>query len=161
MDTQNVTADAAFERLEALYAQLPAMEELSEHLVWATSAASIAAAADHAAAQKALLEQTEQREKEARMQLKEAEAAGAAEAELDALRREAVYAGSLKGFRVGAARTSQRELEELVAASPFSSTEEAQAACLPKEEIRQLKERIETYQQAYEEALRVCQGFAE
>lgn len=152
---EDAEAEQAFERLERLYDQLPAMEEKGAALARARSAAEVDGLARAAAYRAAELARTE-------VLVTEAEArVNAAEAEGDAAAREArlalMAAGTQRGLKVAPAQNAERALARALKASPFATVEEARAALLPAESLAALVAEVEAYQADYAEALAVCQ----
>lgn len=154
-----VDAEQAFERLEHLYAQLPAMEEKGTALARARSAAEVDGLAKAAAYRAAELARADALVAEAEARVSAAEAEGGSEG--DAAVREArlalMAAGTQRGLRVGPAQNAERALARALEASPFVTVEEARAALLPADSLAALTTEVEAYQVAYAEALAVCQ----
>lgn len=157
-----VDVDAAFDRLEQLYAELPAMEALAERLERSRNAAAITAAAEEHRTHQALLAAAEEGERCARAALEAAQEgeAGASETRVDELRRAAVYAGSLKGYRIGPERHARHRLESVLAESPFSTVAEATEALLDATQMMALEQQLASYRTQYAEALAACQALS-
>lgn len=150
-----VSPEQAFERLERLYGQLPAMEAKGAALARARSAAEVDRFARTAAYRAAELDRAEAQvaEAEARVAAACSQVGGGAE---DA-RRALMAAGTWRGLRVGPARNAERALTLALEASPFATVEEARAALLPADTLAVLAAEVETYQRDYAEALAACQ----
>lgn len=156
---EDAEAEQAFERLERLYAQLPAMEEKGAALARARSAAEVDGLAKAAAYRAAELARADALVAEAEARVSAAEAEGGSEG--DATARDArlalMAAGAQRGLRVGPAQNAERVLARALEASPFATVEEARAALLPAESLAALAAEVGAYQTAYAEALAVCQ----
>ncbi|WP_270356842.1 hypothetical protein [Adlercreutzia equolifaciens] len=156
---EDAEAEQAFERLERLYAQLPAMEEKGAALARARSAAEVDGLAKAAAYRAAELARADALVAEAEARVSAAEAEGGSEG--DATARDArlalMAAGTQRGLRVGPAQNAERVLARALEASPFATVEEARAALLPAESLAALAAEVGAYQTAYAEALAVCQ----
>lgn len=156
---EDAEAEQAFERLERLYAQLPAMEEKGAALARARSAAEVDGLAKAAAYRAAELARADALVAEAEARVSAAEAEGGSEG--DATARDArlalMAAGTQRGLRVGPAQNAERVLARALEASPFATVEEARAALLLAESLAALAAEVGAYQTAYAEALAVCQ----
>lgn len=155
--------EQAFEQLERLYQQLPAMEAKGAALARARSAAEVDRFARTAAYRAAELDRAEAQVAVAEAQVAEAgsrvgAAAGVGGAgEAGDARRALMAAGTWRGLRVGPARNAERALTLALEASPFATVEEARAALLPADTLAVLAAEVETYQRDYAEALAACQ----
>lgn len=163
--------DQAFERLEHLYGQLPAMEAKGAALARARSAAEVDRLARTAAYRGAELDRAEAQVAEAEKRVATALTAGAAAAGAEGAcgsqgadgnaaedaRRALMAAGTWRGLRVGPARNAERALALALEASPFATVEEARAALLPGNSLDTLAAEVEAYQRDYAEALAACQ----
>ena len=165
---EGAEVEQAFERLECLYGQLPAMEERGAALARARSAATVdglAKAAAYRAAElvraETLVAEAEACVCEAEAALARSEAAGGDAAEkaahLGDLRLALMAAGTQRGLKVGPAQNAEHALARALEASPFDTVEEARTALLPAESLAVLTAEVEDYQAAYVEALAVCQ----
>lgn len=165
---EDAEAEQVFERLEHLYAQLPAMEEKGAALARARSAAEVdglAKAAAYRAAELAraetLVAEAEARVREAEATLARSEAAegDAAEkaAHLGDLRLALMAAGTQRGLKVAPAQNAEHVLAQALEVSPFDTVEEARAALLPAESLAALSAEVQAYQADYAEALAMCQ----
>lgn len=162
------SSERAFERLERLYGQLPAMEAKGAALARARSAAEVDRFARTAAYRAAELDRAEAQVAEAKARVAAAEArvvaagsqvggdAGTDGGAEDA-RRALMAAGTWRGLRVGPARNAERALALALEASPFSTVEEARAALLPADALTALAAEVEAYQRDYAETLAACQ----
>lgn len=163
--------DQAFERLERLYGQLPAMEAKGAALARARSAAEVDRLARTAAYRGAELDRAEAQVAEAEKRVATELTAGAAAAGAEGAcgsqgadgnaaedaRRALMAAGTWRGLRVGPARNAERALALALEASPFATVEEARAALLPGDSLEALATEVEAYQRDYAEALAACQ----
>lgn len=166
-----VSPDQAFERLERLYGQLPAMEAKGAALARARAAAEVDRLARTAAYRGAELARADAQVAEAEKRVAVvlgagAEGAGAQGAcgsqggdgnAAEDARRALMAAGTWRGLRVGPARNAERALALALEASPFATVEEARAALLPGNSLDTLAAEVETYQRDYAEALAACQ----
>lgn len=155
-------ADAAFDRLQALCDELPAMERLGAQLARARSAKHVVEVAGHGQAAKALLAEAEERLVQAQARLSALQQAGDAadSAQLEDALQAVGYFGSQRGFRVGPAANADRDLASALAESPFASLEEAQAAKLPADQFRTLERQVTTFQEDYKKTLDLCERLA-
>lgn len=151
-------AQEAFERLAALYGQLPAMEEKGAALARARAAVEVDGLAKAAGYRAAELREAEARVADAQAAVAEAEVAGAVDGDrLADLRLMLMAAGTQRGLRVGPAQNAERAFERALAASPFATLEEAGAALLPTDALEALAAEVEAYQRDYADALALCQ----
>lgn len=138
------------------------MEKLAERLERSRSAGAVMAAAEEYETHRALLAAAEEGERCARAALEAAQEgeARASDVRVDELRRAAVYAGSLKGYRIGPERHARHRLEAALADSPFSTTAEAGEACLEAARAVELEQQLASYRAQYAEALAACQALS-
>lgn len=149
----------SFAHLKSLYEMLPDMEKLGENVALVRAAQAVVRADEELSARKAQLAEAEKRLRLARARAEEAED-NARKEEVDSLRREVVYAGSLVGFRVAPARNAEQAFEAALAASPFDGADQARTALVSPSEFDAMVERLERYQVDYKRTLALCQEFA-
>lgn len=153
---------AAFNRLQELYEQLPAMEQLGAQLARARSAKHVVEVVERGQAAKALLAEADERLARAQECLAELQQAGDAAdpARLEAAAQAVGYCGAQRGFRVGPAANADRDVAAALAVSPFASVEEARAAKLPADQFRDLERQVTQFQEEYKKTLDLCERFA-
>ena len=149
--------EQAFERLERLYGQLPAMEAKGAALARARSAAEIDRFARTAAYRAAELDRAEAQVAEAEARVAAAGSQVGAGGAAEDARRALMAAGTWRGLRVGPTRNAERALALALEASPFATVEEARAALLSSDVLAALAAEVEAYQRDYAEALAACQ----
>lgn len=150
-------SEEAFDQLQRLYDQLPAMEERGVLLARAKAAAAAMRLADELATARILLDEAGKREAEARAALEQAERGGDAGL-ADECRRALLHAGSLRGFRVGPARNAEAALARALEEGRFADAAEARAAVLDPAELASVESEVEAYRCAYAEALARCEA---
>ena len=148
--------EAAFVHLEELLEALPLMQEKGALLASARHAEAVEQAAEAHDACTSMLGLAEERLAKAEKALAEARAFGEG-ATIDACRREALFAASLRGFRVGPARNAARALDEAVASSPFPDVPSARAARLGRDDLRSLEAEVDAYRKDYAATLALCE----
>lgn len=151
-----IDEDALFDHMQELLDGLPAMEEKGRRFAFARSAEEVLGAASRHKGQKATLDRIDAASEEHVRAREEALAAGDEERE-KVEREQILLLGNQRGVRFGAEQSALRELNRIMEGSPFKSVDEAEAASLPKEELRALGSEIESFQRDYAETLEACQ----
>ena len=150
-------SEEAFDQLQRLYDQLPAMEERGALLARAKAAAAAVRLEDELRTARILLDEAEKRDAAARAAFERAEQGGAP-ALADECRRALLHAGSLRGFRVGPARNAEAALARALEEGCFADAAEAHAALLEPAELASVQSEVEAYRSAYAEALARCEA---
>ncbi|HBT94711.1 MAG TPA: hypothetical protein DEB24_00675 [Coriobacteriia bacterium] len=157
IESDECSAEEAFEHLSELYTALPRMQEIGARLAQAKCA--LLAVETHARLRslRREIETLEAQEAAAAAAAELAQSEGRSPEAVKLLNCDRLYYAAMRGFKVGPAKNEQVALEDALKAGGFTSPEEAEAAVLPGDEFERLSKELVSYQADYAETLALCQ----